>query len=80
MDKAVSAEILHTASCGHWEAACSALQRVAAENSIGLALQETLVASEAEARLLRFPGSPTIRVGGRDLEPDVEARGDFSLG
>jgi hypothetical protein len=34
----------------------------------------------AVAQALRFPGSPTIRVRGRDLQPQAEERGDFGLG
>ncbi len=31
------------------------------------------------ARRLRFLGSPTIRVGGRDVDPDTAQRGNYGL-
>jgi hypothetical protein len=36
---------------------------------------QTVDAAEHE----RFLGSPTVRVNGRDIEPDAEARTDFGL-
>jgi hypothetical protein len=32
------------------------------------------------ARALRFPGSPTVRVRGRDVQPEAEERTDYGLG
>ena len=37
------------------------------------------VASEEDARRRRFLGSPTVRVGGRDVEPEAGERRDFGL-
>jgi hypothetical protein len=41
---------------------------------------ETIVGSAAEAETLRFPGSPTVRVNGRDVEPQAEVKEDYGLG
>jgi len=40
----------------------------------------TAVTTEDEVKTLRFPGSPTIRVRGRDLQPEVAETGDFGFG
>ena len=37
------------------------------------------VASDEEAVERRFIGSPTVRVGGQDVEPGAQERGDFGL-
>ena len=37
------------------------------------------VESEEEARRLRFLGSPTVRVDGRDVEPEAATRSDYGL-
>ena len=41
---------------------------------------ETIVGSAAEAETLRFPGSPTVRVNGSDVEPQAEMQVGFGLG
>ncbi|MBW2624508.1 MAG: hypothetical protein JRD68_16485 [Deltaproteobacteria bacterium] len=44
----------------------------------GLKIKE--VGSQKKAEALKFPGSPTIRVNGKDIEPDAELRSNFGLG
>jgi hypothetical protein len=41
---------------------------------------ETAVTTDDEAEALRFPGSPTVRVWGRDVQPEVDEIGAFGLG
>jgi hypothetical protein len=43
-------------------------------------LREVAVATGAEAERLRFPGSPTVRVDGADIEPSSAGRGGYALG
>jgi len=57
-----------------------AVRRVAAEHGIPIALSETVITTDDEARALRIPGSPTVRVRGRDLQPELEEAADFGLG
>ena len=76
----VPVEILHTSGCGRWEAARAAVHRVAAEAGVAITISERLVGSMEAARELRFLGSPTVRVRGRDVQPEVEEHEDFSLG
>jgi len=59
-----------------WNAACPShreglalLRRAAGEAGVDLALTEHEVRSDDEARTLRFPGSPTYLVAGRDVAP-----------
>ena len=37
------------------------------------------VASQRKAEALKFPGSPTVRVNGRDIEPEAEMLSHFGL-
>ena len=37
------------------------------------------VPDQEAAERLRFLGSPTVRIGGRDVEPGAEGRTDFGL-
>ena len=51
------------------------VERVAPDEQIELRRIDTVAAAEAE----RFLGSPTVRVDGRDIEPDAQERTDFGL-
>jgi hypothetical protein len=72
-------ELLYFASCPNYEGVRELIERTAAE--LGVETQIDLVeVSDAEAAVeLRFLGSPTVRVDGRDVEPGAEARNDFSF-
>jgi hypothetical protein len=43
---------------------------VLAERELDVDVRVREVKTQAEAEELRFPGSPTIRVDGRDVDPD----------
>ena len=79
-DVPVSVEILHTVGCGNWQAARDAVYRVAEEVGTTVTLADTVVDTPEAARALRFPGSPTVRVRGRDVQPEAEERADYGLG
>ena len=77
---AVRVDVLFAPGCANVEAARDAVDRVARAAGVAVEIISTPVSDQAEARRLRFPGSPTIRVGGRDLEPRAEAVEQFGLG
>jgi hypothetical protein len=80
MTRAVTVEVLHTDGCARWEAARERVVVVARELRVPIDLRETLIATPDEAIERRFPGSPTLRVDGRDVQPEVDDLGDFGLG
>ena len=55
------------------------VERIAAEAGIDADLRLVEVTSAEEAVRLRFLGSPSVRVNGRDVEPGVDARDAFVL-
>jgi C-6 monooxygenase len=61
------------------EGRIAAIEEVLAEEGMGAEVNLVAVNTDEEARRLRFPGSPTIRVEGEDLFP-VSQREDWSLG
>lgn len=73
-------EVLYTPACGRWQAAREAVVRVAAAEHIPVSLSERVVRAQDEAEALRFPGSPTIRIDGRDLQAEFEVLDDYGLG
>lgn len=77
--KLARVEVLYFAGCPNYEGVLELIKRTAAE--LGVEPQiDLLEVSDAEAAVeLRFLGSPTVRVDGRDVEPGAEARSDFTF-
>ena len=76
----VPVEILYAPGCGHVSDTRDLVEKAALQEGVPIALTEREVRTPTEARELGFPGSPTVRVAGRDVEPGAEAREDFGLG
>ncbi|MDP8947582.1 MAG: thioredoxin family protein [Actinomycetota bacterium] len=72
-------ELLYFDGCPSYRTAEKILWEVLAKKGMEADVELVAVNSDEEARRLRFPGSPTIRVGGQDLFPVAE-REDWSLG
>ncbi|MGH3031190.1 MAG: DF family (seleno)protein [Gaiellaceae bacterium] len=70
-------EILYVEGCPNHDRTQALVERVAAELRIEPEI-ELIEVRDADAALqLRFPGSPTVRVNGRDVEPGGNERRDF---
>jgi len=63
-------EVLYTPGCPNYLPAVERIERVLASESLRAEIRSVAVSSDAEAIELMFPGSPTIRVDGEDVEPD----------
>ena len=72
-------EILYFDGCPNHHAAIALVERVARELGIEADVQLVNVADQRAAQRLRFLGSPTIRVGGVDVDPETEERDDYAL-
>jgi len=77
---AVSVEILYAPGCPHLRKAHARLVAVAEEEGVVISVRESLIETAEQARERRFPGSPTVRVEGRDVEPGAESFELFGLG
>ena len=62
-------ELLFWAGCPSHPEALALLEEVLAENRISAEIEMREVHTHEEARELAFPGSPTIRVDGADVDP-----------
>lgn len=72
-------EILYFDGCpNHRSLVARVLARLRAAG-IDAELASRRVESEQEARELRFLGSPTVRIDGRDVEPEAATRSDYGL-
>ena len=63
-------ELLYMPGCPNHEPALDRLRRVLGRQAVTDPIHEIAVTDENIAANLRFPGSPTIRVNGRDVEPE----------
>ncbi|MGH2921478.1 MAG: DF family (seleno)protein [Gaiellaceae bacterium] len=72
-------EILYFDGCPNHEGARALVERVAAELELAPEIRLVNVPDPETAERLRFPGSPTVRVGGRDVEPAGETRSRYML-
>ena len=72
-------EILYFDGCPTYRPAQEALKQALSEEGIDVRIQLLAVNTDEEAQRMQFPGSPTIRVNGRDLFPAPELQ-DVGLG
>ena len=63
-------DVLYVPGCPNYEPAVGRVQRVLASEYLDAEVRGVAVSSDAEAKALRFPGSPTIHIDGDDVEPD----------
>jgi hypothetical protein len=72
-------EVLVFEGCPNAEVTLERARAAALAAGVGADVQVVLVQTDEEARRLRFLGSPSVRVDGVDVDPDVASRDDFGL-
>jgi hypothetical protein len=65
----VTVELFFWEGCPSYPEAQTLLQDVLEERGLADPIRMREVRTDEEARELRFPGSPTIRIDGRDIDP-----------
>ena len=68
-------ELLYFEPCPHWRHSLKELNDVLHEHGVADEIELIEVKSVEEAQRLEFLGSPTIRVEGLDVEPDIPESG-----
>ena len=61
-------EVLYVPGCPNYRPAVERIQKVLASESLRADIEGVPVKSDAEAKALQFPGSPTVRINGKDVE------------
>ena len=79
-DGPVRIEILARGDCDNRGMAISVVERAVEETGVPAEIEVVDVKSLAQAERLLFPGSPTVRVDGRDVDRQPNGDGDVSLG
>ncbi|NJD29539.1 MAG: hypothetical protein FIA92_14760 [Chloroflexi bacterium] len=73
-----SVELLWFNDCPNHPAARAMLGQLLAELAPGTEIKDIDATDPAVAQRHRFPGSPTIRVDGRDVDPSIQDPGDYT--
>jgi len=63
------AEILYTDACPFWKETLNTINEVMKELNISLTVKKTKITTDEEAKRHKFPGSPTVRINGVDIDP-----------
>jgi hypothetical protein len=79
LDPEMKVELLYFDGCPAYRTAEKILKETLADEGIEAKVHMVTVNTDGDARRIRFPGSPTIRVDERDLFPAPE-REDWRLG
>ena len=72
-------EVLYVSECPSHPAAVKLVRDVLAAQGVATDIHEVLVRDEGMAIELKFPGSPTIRINGRDVAGGSQTAKNFSL-
>lgn len=72
-------EVLYVPNCPNHALALDRLREILSVESFQKQVSEILVRDAAMAHSLKFPGSPTIRINGQDVEPQSERAVTFGL-
>ena len=63
-------EILYVPGCPNHGPAAERLKQALESEGVSAQIEQVLVRDHGMAESLKFPGSPTIRIDGRDVEPE----------
>jgi hypothetical protein len=72
-------ELLYVANCPNHVVALERLHATLSAENLQPPVNEVLVSNAAMAQSLKFPGSPTIRINGHDVEPHSGQATSFGL-
>jgi hypothetical protein len=71
--------LLYFEDCPSHETTLKLARQVMDETEVEAELEIVEVCDNDQAGELRFLGSPTVQIDGRDIEPGAEARFDFAM-
>lgn len=68
-------ELLYFDDCPNWQTTLEEIKNLLGVKGVEQEVDVIRVASDQEAERLQFPGSPTIRINGEDVDPEVPTSG-----
>lgn len=73
-------ELLVSPGCHAWKETEERLQEILSQIAAAATFQTIAVDSQEMAETLKFPGSPTVRANGRDIEFEADVSLKYGLG
>jgi len=70
-------KILYTDTCPFWKETLQLINEVATDMKTKVTIKKVKVKNEEDAKRLRFPGSPTVRINGVDIDPAAKPTEGF---
>lgn len=77
MRKAPVVEILYTDECPFWKEVVKLIEEVNREFRTEATIKKVRIENEQDAKKLKFPGSPTVRINGVDIDPEAKESEGF---
>lgn len=78
-DKQLKVEVLYFDGCPNVKPTMDNLADVIRESGISVSLEPIAINGDEEAHAMRFLGSPSVRMGGRDVELNEELTIQYSM-
>jgi hypothetical protein len=75
----VTVEVLYFDGCPNHEELLPRLRELMRRAGVSPEIEVRAITDDEAAQRERFLGSPTVRVDGRDIEPDADRRSDFGI-
>ena len=72
-------ELLYVPGCPNYRSALETIKDVLGDTGVSEQITEIAVLDSTQAVALGFPGSPTVRIDGRDVEPGIPTLSSFGL-
>ena len=69
--------VLRDGDCG--SDAITRVKQVADRFGINITIEEVIVANEEQAKALNWPGSPTVRIKGLDIDPKARENTSYAM-
>ncbi len=73
-------ELFYVGGCPNHPPTAALLDAILRDLGLEARVREIEVRDADEARALGFPGSPTVRVNGEDIDPEVQGRARTAFG
>jgi hypothetical protein len=72
-------ELLKVPDCPGADIAYNRLRDVLDQLGVGDTIRTIEIATDEQARRLCFPGSPTLRINGRDVDPYIDRTAEYAV-
>ena len=69
--------VLRDTDCG--SDAITRMKQVASRLGLDITIEEIIVENEEQAKALHWPGSPTVRIKGVDIDPSARGKTSYAM-